>query len=294
MDGEYVAERMNIEAAEGVWILADCVVVEAENDHDCCAFDVYMDTDNGSISRQTVIPMDATACDGCRAALDREESPVMRWEDGMGRTVCPENGEIVEGGYSFEHFNGNCGDVEYYDSAEEAIHAADCAWDHLTDMERKHLLSDRHGPVHNVCDPWGVEIVDFLENARRAAEREEEADRARDDVDYLSTWFAAFAKRNGVEKADSCIALHDGGWDGTESVLALMREYDCTADDANDTLDYLAMMTVQAEMESRIREWTAFRPVRSSGTSLTVTITEGCRQLGLDVGDYVEVTIRKA
>lgn len=293
MDGEYIAERMNIEAGEGAWILEDCAVVEVENDHDCHAFEVYMETDNGSISRQTVIPADADACDGCRAALDRGESPVRTWEDGRGMTVCPDNGEIVEGGYSFEHFNGNNGDVEYYETAEEAVSEAESAWDHLTDRERKEHVTSTHGAVFNVCDPYGNGICDFIANAKRAADREEDADRARDDLDYLKRWFEAFAKRNGVDKADSCIALFDGGWDGSESVPALMREYGIDEDEANDTLDYLAMMTVQAEMESRITTWTGYKPVRATGKSLTIAITEGCRILGVDVGDYVEVTIRR-
>lgn len=293
MDGEYIAEKMNIEAGEGTWILNNCVVVEVENDHDCHAFEVYMETDNGSISRQTVIPADADACDGCRAALDRGESPVRTWEDGNGQTVCPDNGEIVEGGYSFEHFNGNCGDVEYYETADEAVREAESAWDHLTDRERKeHIISTR-GAVFNVLDPYGNEVCDFIANAKRAADREEDADRAEDDVDYLRAWFEAFAKKNGVEKADSCIALSDGGWDGSESVPTLMREYGIDADEANDTLDYLKMMTVQKELESRIESWTGIKVVRTTGKSLGVTITEGCRILGVDVGDYVEVTIRK-
>lgn len=41
-------------------------------------------------------------------------------------------------------------------------------------------------------------------------------------------------------------------------------------------------------------DWTGYKPVRASGKSLTIAITEGCRILGIEVGDYVEVTIRKA
>lgn len=40
-------------------------------------------------------------------------------------------------------------------------------------------------------------------------------------------------------------------------------------------------------------EWTGTKPVRMSGTSYTVAITEGCRMLGVEPGQYVEVTIRK-
>ncbi len=40
-------------------------------------------------------------------------------------------------------------------------------------------------------------------------------------------------------------------------------------------------------------EWTGTKPVRMSGSSYTVAITEACRMLGVEPGQYVEVTIRK-
>lgn len=40
--------------------------------------------------------------------------------------------------------------------------------------------------------------------------------------------------------------------------------------------------------------WRGYKPVRMSGTSLTVSITEGCHALGISRGEYVEVKIRKA
>ena len=293
MDGEWIAEKASIEEGPGVWILNNCVVVEVESDYDLHAYEVYMDTDNGSISRQIVNPMDEKASDECRAALDRGESPVGAWEDGKGNTVCPDNGEIVEGGYSFEHFNGNNGDMEYFETAEEALDAAETAWSYLTDREKKAHIESTHGAIFNVCDPYGRGICDFIANARRAKDREEDADRASDDPAYLKDWFGAFNKRFGTEKADICIALFDGGWDGTESPISIMKEYDCTEDEANDTLDYLAMMTVEANMEPK-DEWRGFKRVAASGTSLTIAVTDACRELGIQRGDYVEVIIKKA
>lgn len=95
MDGEYIAERMNIEAGEGAWILEDCAVVEVENDHDCHAFAVYMAVGSDCITRQIVIPGSVEDSDACRASLDEGENPIGTWEDGKGQTVRPENGEIL-------------------------------------------------------------------------------------------------------------------------------------------------------------------------------------------------------
>ncbi len=41
-------------------------------------------------------------------------------------------------------------------------------------------------------------------------------------------------------------------------------------------------------------DWRGFKPVRMSGTSLMISVTEACKVLGIEPGEYVEVTIRKA
>ena len=48
-----------------------------------------------------------------------------------------------------------------------------------------------------------------------------------------------------------------------------------------------------SDAEERIDEWTGTKKIGLHGTSLSVAITEGCRLLGLDRGDVVEVTIRR-
>ncbi len=45
--------------------------------------------------------------------------------------------------------------------------------------------------------------------------------------------------------------------------------------------------------DAKIPEWTGTKKIGLHGTSLSVAITEGCRILGLDRGDVVEVTIRR-
>ncbi len=167
MDGEYIAARMEIEEGQGAWILDNCAVREVENDGDCHAYEVFMETDNGSISRQTVFPADVQACDECRAALDRGESPVGAWEDGLGRAVCADNGEIVDGGYSIETFNGRAGDTEFYDTAEEAVREAESQWSHLSSWNRKEYM-ETQGAVFMVLDPHGIEIRDFIAEAQES------------------------------------------------------------------------------------------------------------------------------
>ncbi len=247
-DTREIIDRMEIEEGQGVWILDDCVVREVENDGDCHAFEVYMLTANDSISRQTIIPSDADASDSCRAALDEGESPVGAWEDGLGRTIDPENGEIVDGGYSFEDYNGNNGNVKYFDTAEEAVNEADACWCHLTDLERKHYLEDKRGSVFHVIDPHGYSVCDFLENARRAKKREDDADYARDDPEWLSSQLKGLWNRF-QEDYDSCLSLLDGGWNGSEDVPWIMREFARDEDDANTMLDILSLLTVQKECD---------------------------------------------
>lgn len=48
-----------------------------------------------------------------------------------------------------------------------------------------------------------------------------------------------------------------------------------------------------AAEDAKIDEWTATKKIGLQGTSLSVAITEGCRILGLERGDIVEVTIRR-
>jgi len=171
MDGEYIAERMNIEAGEGAWILEDCAVVEVENDHDCHAFEVYMilgGGDNETITMQTVIPADAASCDACRASLDEGENPIGAWEDGKGQTVRPENGTIL--------VIGTCR-IEY----PVVLQGADIhGWDTETcynDADVKAYLAHPHyGRVRIVTDEdddseW-VEVPAALCNLRPAEQQD--------------------------------------------------------------------------------------------------------------------------
>ena len=65
--------------------------------------------------------------------------------------------------YTFEEFNGNCGDTYAYMTLSEAMDDAEHTWKHLTAGERRAYLARRNGEVFMVCDSEGNSIRDFLE-----------------------------------------------------------------------------------------------------------------------------------
>lgn len=91
MNGEQIAEKMDLIEGQNCWILKDCVVVAVSVGGDMECFAVLMDRD-GFIVRQDVHPATVEDSQECRIKLDEDESPVGVWEDGLGETVCPGNG----------------------------------------------------------------------------------------------------------------------------------------------------------------------------------------------------------
>ena len=69
----------------------------------------------------------------------------------------------MDGKYTFEDFNGNCGDGYEYETVEEALDAADYKWSHLTRRERRTYITHDQGAVFVVCDPEGRCVKDFTE-----------------------------------------------------------------------------------------------------------------------------------
>lgn len=250
MDGYEIAERMEIEQGAGVWILESCVVREVPNDHDLHAFEVYMATENDSIVRQDVIPGDIEDMEGIRQSLDGGDAPTDGWEDGLGNTVCPENGEIVDGGYSVVQGNGNVEETAYYATAEEAVAEAESEWNHLTDGDRVRYSDSIHGARFEVLDRDGRVIRDLAEDYRLACERQKLGDRCFGDLDECNRQIGATAKRLGQEFVDECLALSAGGWDGSETVGELLGQYEeMTPEKANDTLDLLTVLHAMDETE---------------------------------------------
>lgn len=247
MEGFEIAERMNIEEGPGVWILESCVVREVPNDHDLHAFAVFMATENGSIVRQNVIPGDIDGMEGIRQSLDDGDAPTDGWEDGLGNTVCPENGEIVDGGFSVVQGNGNVEETAYYATAEEAVAEAESEWNHLTDGDRTRYSDRIHGARFEVLDRDGIIIRDLPEESRRARER---ASFDTETADYLGrSVIEVLSNRRGHEWMDSAYALADG-WDGDEEVGELMHEYEMDYEEAMDMLDALTAIHVIARLES--------------------------------------------
>lgn len=247
MEGFAIAERMEIEEGAGVWIFDDCVVREAACDHDLHCFAVYMATANGSIVRQDVVPGDIAQMEEDRQALDNGEAPTDGWEDGIGNSVCPENGEIVDGGFSVEQYNGTDGTTDYYATAEEAVAEAEHDWNHMSDGDRRRYSDRSAGAYFEVLDRDGYVVRDFVEESRRAQERSRfEAE----DADYLGrSVIEALVNRRGHEWMDSAYALADA-WDGTEDVSEIAPQYDMDADEAMDMLDAIMAIHVIAQREA--------------------------------------------
>ena len=247
MDGYEIAERMNIDEGAGVWILGDCVVTEVPNDHDLHAFAVFMATENGSIVRQDVLPGSIEEMEENRQALDGGEAPTDGWEDGLGNTVCPENGEIVDGGFSVVQGDGNVEETAYYATAEEAVAEAESAWNHFTDGDRVRYSDTIHGARFEVLDRDGIIIRDLPEESRRARER---ATFDTETADYLGrSVIETLSNRRGHEWMDSAYALADA-WDGDEEVGVLMVQYDMDYEEAMDMLDALTAIHVIARQEA--------------------------------------------
>lgn len=250
MDGYEIAERMNIDEGAGVWILESCVVTEVPCDFGLHAFEVYMATENDSIVRQNVIPGDIENMEEIRQSLDRGDAPTDGWEDGLGNTVCPENGEIVDGGFSVVQGNGNVEETAYYATAEEAVAEAESAWNHLTDGDRVRYSDRIHGARFEVLDRDGRCIRDLAEDFRLACDRQKLGSRCFGDLDECNRQIDATAKRLGQEFVDWGLALNEGGWEGSETVGELLGQYEeMTSEQANDMLDLLTVLHAMDETE---------------------------------------------
>lgn len=69
------------------WFFKDCVV---EDDSEMKVFYVYMVNRDGKSVTQTVFPRE-DEYESRRNALDEGSSPTTGWEDGLGKSVSPEN-----------------------------------------------------------------------------------------------------------------------------------------------------------------------------------------------------------
>ncbi len=248
--GTYIMGRLDIKEGPGVWTFDDCVVTEDAPDR----YSVFMKTKWGDVVCQDVEARDAGFT---REMLDAGHPLTEGWtRDVNGCEICPENGEIrwVRIDYVFEStFDGISKNVRYFHELDEAVCEAQGEWNRLSESDKRRYMNSRAG-AFLVYDSDLTIKYDCVENAKLAADRQYEADWARDDPEHLRNWFEGFRSRYGVPEEDSCIALFDGGWDGTEDPCELMRDYDISCDKANAILDYLVMQGVEVELKEAEKE----------------------------------------
>lgn len=148
--------------------------------------------------------------------------------------------------YIVEWFNGNCGDAESYDSLDMAMRMADVRWLKQSAADRKKYMTAQ-GAVFMVISESGACLRDLIEETERIAWRKEMADRAEDDPGFLQKWIASLTAMRGTPFLDGCIALSDGGWDGTETAWSLMAEHGVPEAEAYDMLDCLTALRIERE-----------------------------------------------
>lgn len=260
MDGKIIAQRMGIENGSGAWVLKSCAVVEVENDFDCKMFKVYMGTDKGSISMQTVTPADDEDCEQCRESLDRGESPVGAWEDGNAMTVRPGNGVVVDGCVVITTSGLDEFVTDVGPSMDGAVQEAKDVWEHLSNGDKR-----THTVMACMVDERYVEgvIKDILWSSE-------------DDTVLTDAQIQEVAAN-----------LFDGGWRSSDRD-EIMDEYDLSDGEADRMVE--ALKGIEGKTLS---EWHGTKPVRVSGTSKVIAVTEACKALGVQDGEYVEVTIRR-
>ncbi len=88
LTGEIIADLIWLHPPASYWVFDDCAVEEIP-----CGFAVNMPGDDGGIVRQILHSEGRDKLD-CRHALDEGFAPTDGWEDGLGNTVCPSNGEL--------------------------------------------------------------------------------------------------------------------------------------------------------------------------------------------------------
>lgn len=159
------------------------------------------------------------------------------------------DGQQAEGEYIFEARAGDSHHVRAFQDFDEAICFAQQVWDSMPERVQRDCPKIP-GARFLVTTRDGFVLHDCLENVRRAEQRRMDADRARKDPKHLREWGDELLLRIGIGKTYEYGELYESGWDGTESVYELLCNAGLFGEEANDALDYLAMVTVKEELES--------------------------------------------
>lgn len=60
--------------------------------------------------------------------------------------------------YAFEYNDGNAGNIEIYQSINEALDAAEVMWDHLSKNDKRRYTDESQGACFCVCEMDGEEL----------------------------------------------------------------------------------------------------------------------------------------
>lgn len=177
-------------------------------------------------------------------------------------------------GYILTTFNGNTGDVEAFDTLEDAVREMDFRWSHHTDNERIAYIENGWFDVY-----YGTE----------------------DDDSWtaIKSKTVEFPLVIETPKGLRYVEVFD-----LEDVWTSLRYFDkfCHSNLHNDLeMDDILFDTPvngiepfdRSDMEAQLEEWSGTVKITAHGNSLDIKITDAARAMGLDRGDYVEVTIRK-
>ncbi len=278
--GKDIAFDLGVEKGdEGVWIFADCVVVEKEVQCDPM-FDVYMIAEKGGIVVQTVVPDDEEQAAEDRRNLDDGNAPTQGWEDGIGNSVCPTNGAGVHDlGYTFVWSDGKDGATEVYRYELEALERAQEVWDYSKWDDRYAMTSGAGCFVVYNGDPDEEDVVhDWTEDAEKTTPVCIETPYGPRKIHLPGgdggIWdlIADYDKAHGTHIFD----LYDVGdidWSDDEDAFAGVADYD--------------------PKEEPPMEIETVAKITSIGTSLGVYLTKEFRAMNLDRGDNVKIIIKR-
>lgn len=111
--------------------------------------------------------------------------------------------------YAFEYNDGNAGNIEIYQSINEALDAAEIMWYHLSKNDKRRYTDESQGACFCVCEMDGEELGICLKDYSRA------------DV-----------RMDRREAMDTACNLYDGGWRAEDKDM-LIAEYEISEEYAD-------------------------------------------------------------
>lgn len=177
-------------------------------------------------------------------------------------------------GYVLSTFDGNTGSTEIFDTLEDAVREMDYRWSHLTDRERIARIENGWHDVYfgkEDDDSWTA-IESRTEEIRLVIETPK-GPRYIQAFDLEDVW-------TSLRYYDRC--HHTSLYSDLEMEDVLFD----TPADGIEPFD-------RSDMEARIDDWSGTVKVTTTGNSVILKVTDAARAMGLERGDYVDVTIRR-